>query len=59
MMDKTKLRKVKFTEQVSDFAYWQTQPPEIRLATLEEIRQEYHHGDQQRLQRVYQIVKRT
>ena len=28
--------------QKSDFAHWQTQPYQVRLATLEQIRQEYH-----------------
>ena len=34
--------KGRLDEQPSDFAYWQTQSYEIRLATLEQIRQEYH-----------------
>jgi hypothetical protein len=54
--------KVKVGQQTNDFAYWQTQPPEVRLATLEQIRQEYHrwkYGTEPRLQRVYTIVKRT
>jgi hypothetical protein len=35
-------RKVRLQGQPSDFAYWQTQSYEERLAALEEIRQEYH-----------------
>ncbi len=53
---KTSLRKRK-----SDFAYWQTQSYEARLATLEQIRREYHewkYGTQPRFSRVYSIVKR-
>ncbi len=53
--------KVNIHEQKSDFAYWQTQPYQTRLAALEEIRQEYHrwrYGAEPRLQRVYSIVKR-
>lgn len=45
----------------SDLAYWLTQPPEARLAALEEIRQEYdqwRYGAQPRLERVYTIIKR-
>ena len=45
----------------SDFAYWQTQPYQVRLAALEEIRQEYHrwkYGAEPRLQRVYTIAQR-
>jgi hypothetical protein len=44
-----------------DLAYWLAQPPEARLAALEEIRQEYdrwRYGAQPRLERVYTIVKR-
>jgi hypothetical protein len=54
--------KVKVGQQTNDFAYWQTQPHEVRLATLEQIRQEYHrwkYGTEPRLQRVYTITKRT
>ncbi len=48
-------------EQVSDFAYWQSQPPQARLAALEQIRREYHHwkyGAEPRLERIYRIVER-
>jgi hypothetical protein len=34
--------KVNRREQKSDFAYWQTQPYQVRLATLEQIRREFH-----------------
>lgn len=53
--------KMKIGDQGSDFAYWQTQPYEVRLATLEQIRREYHawrYHAEPRLQRVHQIVKR-
>ena len=55
------VRKYKLTEQPNDFAYWQTQSYEARLAALEEIRREYYGYDDEtepRLQRVYRIVKR-
>ena len=55
------VRKVKLTEQTSDFTYWQTQPYEARLAALDEIRQEYYGWTDEtepRLQRVCRIVKR-
>lgn len=45
----------------TDFAFWQTQSYETRLATLEQIRQEYHQWKrdaEQGFQRVYKIVKR-
>lgn len=53
--------KVSVNEQKTDFAYWQTQSYQARLATLEQIRQEYHswkYGAEPGFQRVYQIVKR-
>jgi len=60
-IDKTFIRKGKIKEQGNDFLYWQSQPYIFRLATIEEIRQEYNnwkYGPEQRFQRVYQIVKR-
>ncbi len=57
-----KVNKIKVDQQTSDFAYWQSQSHELRLATLEQIRQEYHrwkYGTEPRLQRVYSIVKRS
>ena len=45
----------------SDFAYWQAQSYLVRLAALEQIRQEYHrwrHGAQPGFQRVCSIIKR-
>ena len=54
-------KKVSLKDQPSDYAYWQTQSYETRLATVEEIRQEYYgwkDDTQPRLQRVYTIVKR-
>jgi hypothetical protein len=53
--------KVNVRKQKNDFAYWQTQSYQARLATLEQIRQEYHRwkfGAEPRFQRVYTIVKR-
>lgn len=55
------VHKVPLQEQPSDFAFWQTRSPQERLAALEHIRQEYHHGRydaEPRLQRFYQIIKR-
>lgn len=54
-------RKTALSEQPSDFAYWQSQPPMARLAALEAIRRESHgwtDDTQPRLQRVCTIVKR-
>ena len=61
-VDRSVLRKVKLTEQGTDFTFWQSQPPEARLSALEEIRTEYNswkYGAQQGFQRVYTIIKRT
>ena len=61
-IDKTVVTKVNLEEAQSDFAFWQTQSYEQRLATLETIRQEYmawKYGTQPRFQRVYTIVERT
>jgi hypothetical protein len=54
-------KKVALHERQSDFAYWQSQEPQTRLAALEEIRREYHgwtDATEPRLQRVLTIVKR-
>jgi hypothetical protein len=53
--------KVSIHQQKSDFAYWQSQPYQTRLAALEQIRREYHqwrYGAEPRLQRVYSIIER-
>jgi hypothetical protein len=53
--------KANIHKQKSDFAYWQTQSYQARLAALEQIRQEYHrwrYGAEPRLQRVCTVVKR-
>ena len=56
-----KCTKIKIKEQKTDFEFWQSQTPEKRLATLEEIRLEFHgwkYASQARLQRVISIVQR-
>ncbi len=53
--------KVNLRERKSDFAFWQTQPYPVRLAALEQIRQEFHrwkYGAEPRFQRVYTVAKR-
>jgi hypothetical protein len=55
------VRKTTLEEQGNDFAYWQTQPYEVRLATVEQIRREYHiwkYGTEPGFQRVLTITKR-
>ena len=59
-MDKTVIVKKKLRECKSDFQYWQKQPVEKRLSTLENIRREYigwKYDNKQRFQRVYNIIK--
>lgn len=58
---KKTVAKVNLRDQQSDYGYWSSQPPALRLAALEQIRQEYHlwrYGAEPRLQRVYLIIKR-
>jgi hypothetical protein len=52
------VNKTPLKQRTNDAAYWRAQPPELRLAALEEIRQEYHrwrYGAEPRLQRVCSI----
>jgi hypothetical protein len=54
------VRIVRLTEQGNDYAYWQQQSYQARLAALEELRREYYgqaDGSQPRLQRTYSIIK--
>jgi len=56
------IRIVKLNDQKDDFTFWQSQPYETRLETLESIREEYNnwkYGSQQRFQRVYRVVKQA
>ena len=53
-------RKFNINRQPTDFAFWQSQPYEKRLAALEKIRREYHGEDdasESGFQRVYRIIK--
>ena len=59
-MDKTQVRKVKTSEPLSDFSYWQSRPPVERLEALESIRREYHlwhYGTEPGFQRVFRIIE--
>jgi len=60
MTMKKVVHKTTLDKQGNDFAYWQSQPYELRLAALEQIRQEYHlwkYGFQPRFHRVLTITK--
>ncbi len=61
-MDKSIIRKGKIKDQGNDFLFWQSQPYEKRLSAIESIRMEFNtwkYADQQGLQRVYRIIKRS
>ena len=54
-------RKMRLSDQPTDFAYWQNRPFAERLATLEEIRRQYiswKYGSEPGFQRVYTVIKR-
>jgi hypothetical protein len=55
------VKKVRLSDQPSDFTYWQSRPYAERLAVLEQIRREYinwKYGSEPGFQRIYTIVKR-
>lgn len=54
------VKKIKLTEEKSDFSYWIIQTAEARLDALESLREEFNSWkfhDQQRFQRVYRVIK--
>ena len=60
MFDRSIVKKIKQTEEPSDFGYWIKQTAEVRLAALESIREEFNSWkfkDQQGFQRIYRVVK--
>ena len=55
------ITRIKKNEKSTDFQYWQSQPFEKRLETLETIRQEYNswkYATQPGFQRVLTVTKR-
>ena len=53
-------KKIKLTEEGSDYSYWVNQSIETRLDALESLREEFNNwkfNDQQRFQRVYRVIK--
>ncbi len=53
-------KKIKLTEEKSDYSYWINQSVEARLDALESLREEFNNwkfNDQQRFQRVYRVIK--
>ena len=60
VVNRSVVKKVKLTEEKSDYRYWVNQSVEARLDALESIREEYNNwkfNDQQRFQRVYRVIK--
>lgn len=60
-VDRNVVRKVNINENKNDLEFWQSQPFEYRLETLESVREEYNrwkYGPEQGFQRVYSIIKR-
>lgn len=61
ILDRSFVRKGKIKQQGNDFAFWQSKSFLFRLATVEQIRQDYNtwkYGAEQGFQRVYRIIKR-
>lgn len=59
-VDRSVAKKIKLTEEKSDYSYWVNQSVEARLGALESIRDEFNSwkfNDQQRFQRVYRVIK--
>lgn len=59
-VDKSYMRIISILENKSDFEYWQSQPYEIRLTVLEQIRTEYNkwkYDTEQGFQRIYTITQ--
>jgi len=55
------LQFIKKGEEPSDVLYWMSRPAIERIMALEQIIQEYNtwkYGTEQRLQKVYNVVKR-
>ena len=59
-VNRSVIKKIKLSEEKSDYAYWLEQSVETRLNALESIRDEYNnwkYHDQQRFQRIYRVIK--
>ncbi len=59
-VNRTIINKLKLAEEKSDRGYWMNQSVEERLSALESMREEYNNWkfhDQQRLQRIYRVIK--
>ena len=60
VIDKSTVKKIKLTDESSDYSYWINQSVEARLEALESIREEFNNwkfNDQQGFQTVYRVIK--
>lgn len=60
IVDKSSVKKIKLTEEPSDYSYWINQSVEARLDALELLREEFNnwkYNDQQGFQTVYRVIK--
>ena len=60
MLNRSIIKKIKLTEEKSDYSYWANQSVDARFDALESIREEYNNWkfhDQQGFQRVYRVIK--
>jgi len=61
-IDRNSFKIIELNSKENDFKYWQTQPIEKRLETLEELRIQFiiwKYGTEQGFQRVYRIIERS
>jgi hypothetical protein len=61
-IDKNAIKIIDLDSKENDFKYWQTQPIEKRLETLEELRIQFtiwKYGTEQGFQRVYRVIERS
>lgn len=59
-IDKTRIKVVDLHAKENDFKFWQNQPIEKRLETLEQLRMQFiiwKYGAEQGFQRVYRITE--
>ena len=60
IVDKSSVKKIKLTEEPSDYSYWINQSVEARLDALESLREEFNNwkfNDQQGFQTIYRVIK--
>ena len=60
IVNRSTVKKIKLTEERSDYSYWVNQSAEARLDALESLREEFNNwkfNDQQGFQRVYRVIK--